>query len=128
MAICSTRASGSGKAALKLPRLRSASIPRANRGCFSHGAYWTSLYRCNGKCTGRWYCHTHKRDPILRELISPVLGKPKKRRGLVEMSQASFALLIALALSLTVYFLVGARPSSADDHSRQAGTILYERP
>src|ERR1700733_3103889 len=108
MAICSTRASGSGKAALKLPRLRSASIPRANRGCFSHGAYWTSLYRCNGKCTGRWYCHTHKRDPILRELISPVLGKPKKRRGLVEMSQASFALLIALALSLTVYFAVGA--------------------
>lgn len=78
MAICSTRASGSGKAALKLPRLRSASIPTANRDCFSHGAYWTSLYRCNGKCTGRWYCHTHKRDPILRELISPVLGKPKK--------------------------------------------------
>jgi hypothetical protein len=128
MAICSTRASGSGKAALKLPRLRSASIPRANRGCFSHGAYWTSLYRCNGKCTGRWYCHTHKRDPILRELISPVLGKPKKRRGLGEMSQASFALLIALALSLTVYFAVGAWQSSADDHSRQAGTILYERP
>jgi hypothetical protein len=128
MAICSTRASGSGKAALKLPRLRSASIPRANRGCFSYGAYWTSLYRCNGKCTGRWYCHTHKRDPILRELISPVLGKPKKRRGLGEMSQASFALLIALALSLTVYFAVGAWQSSADDHSRQAGTILYERP
>ena len=43
------------------------------------------------------------------------------------MSQASFALLIALALSLTVYFAVEAW-QSADDHSRSASTVLYERP
>lgn len=44
------------------------------------------------------------------------------------MSQASFAFLIALALSLTVYFAVGAWQLSADDHSAQAGTLLYKRP
>jgi hypothetical protein len=42
------------------------------------------------------------------------------------MSQASFALLIALALSLTVYFAVGAW-RSADEHSKSAGIVLYER-
>ena len=108
MAICSTRGSGSGKAALKLPRLRSASIPRANRDGCSYGMCWKGLHRRYRKRTGGWYRHTHKRDPILRELIGPVLGKPKKRRGLGEMSQASFALLIALALSFTGYFAVEA--------------------
>jgi hypothetical protein len=44
------------------------------------------------------------------------------------MSQASFAFLIALALSFTVYFAIGAWQSSADDHFRSVSTVLYERP
>lgn len=74
----STGFGASGSAALKLPRLRSASVAKANRDCSSHGAYWTNLYRYNGKCTGRRYRHTHKRDPVLWELISRVLESPKR--------------------------------------------------
>jgi hypothetical protein len=42
------------------------------------------------------------------------------------MSQASFALLIALALCLTVYFAIGAWQSSADDRFGPASAVQYE--
>jgi hypothetical protein len=41
----------------------------ADRDRCSYGMYRKSLRRCYGKRTGGWYCRTHKRDPILRELI-----------------------------------------------------------
>ena len=80
---------GSGRAAalpLNCLDLGAHLFPRANRDCSSRGAYWTNLYRYNGKCTGRRYRHTDKRDPVLWELISRVLesekslGKSEKKR------------------------------------------------
>lgn len=84
---------GSGRsAALPLNCLDSGAhlFARANRDCSSRGAYWTNLYRYNGKCTGRRYRHTHKRDPVLWELISRVLESPKRKEMRSRRDESGF--------------------------------------
>jgi hypothetical protein len=49
-------------------------MPSADGDRCSNGMYWKSLRRCFGERTGGWYCHTYKRDPVLRELIISDLG------------------------------------------------------